>query len=212
MLYFNLLNSQSKLTLFYRNDEKDSLTYNFVINDNSGRFNIFDHRGYSGAEQDLQRQIAGDTARGNKTLYVQAMGGIKTFIRLPDLKPYLNDGRAVINKAELVITPQPGSAGDFPYPEQLTLAKINADNTLAFVPDQFYGASYFGGTYHSTKGEYRFNLAVFIQNILRDESAAGKGLYLAISGASVRGDRLVISGPGAESGNLRLEITYTNLK
>jgi hypothetical protein len=211
MLYFNLLSSQSKLTLYSHNDSTSSQTYSFVINENSGRFNTFEHNGYSGADHGFQQQIAGDTSRGEQTLYLQTMGGIKTYIRFPDIRSLLDSGNVAINKAELIITADPATLEGFTPPTQLTLVKINSDGSLGFLPDQYYGTDYWGGTYNSTTKEYRFNIAKYIQYALTDETYAANGLYLAISGSAVNGNRLVLNGPAKESGNLRLEITYTRL-
>jgi len=211
MLYFNLLSSASKLTLYYHNDEHDSLSYDFLINENSARVNTFDHFGYSGANHDFQMQIAGDTALGEQNLFLQGMCGVKTFLRFPDLKPLLNDGNVVVNKAELIITPNASMLNTYAQPDRLTLSKINADGSLSFLPDQYYGTDYFGGSYNSTTGEYRFNIATYIQYLIRFDEYAGQGLYLALAGSAINGSRLAINGPGKESSNLRLEISYTKL-
>jgi hypothetical protein len=211
MLYFSLLNAQSKLTLYYHNDAHDSLNYTFIINENSARVTTFDHLQYSGADINFQHQIAGDTSLGTGRLYLQSMGGIKTFLRFPEIRKLIDSGNVAVNKAELIITPDLTVQGSLSLPAQLTLVKIDNDGTLGFLPDEYYGASYFGGAYSSITGEYRFNIAAYVQKLLKDGTYAGKGLYLAISGASVKGDRMIFNGPGKESGNLRLEITYTHL-
>jgi hypothetical protein len=211
MLYFNLLSAQSKMTLYYHNDANDSLSYNFVINDNSARINTFEHYGFSGANHDFQMQLAGDTSRGEQTLYLQAMAGTKTYLRFNNLKALLFDGNVVINKAELIITPNASLQGDYTKPAQLTLVMLMNDGTLRFLPDEYYGAAYFGGAYNATTGQYRFNIATYVQYLMKYEDLTGKGLYLAISGASTNGSRLVFNGPGNASSNLSLEITYTKL-
>ncbi len=211
MLYFNLLSTQSKMTLYYHNDANDSLSYSFVINENSARVNTFEHYGFASANHDFQMQLAGDTNRGQQTLYLQAMAGVKTYLRFNNLKSMLNNGNVVINKAELIITPDATLQGTYSEPAQLTLVMINEDGTLSFLPDEYYGSAYFGGTYNSTTGEYRFNIATYVQYLMKYEDYTGKGLYLAVSGASTNGSRLVFNGPGNPSSNLSLEITYTKL-
>lgn len=211
MLYFNLLDAQSKLTLYYHNSEHDSLSYSFAINENSARVNTFDHYGYSGASHDFQMQIAGDTNRGKQNLFLQGMCGVKTFLRFDSLKSLLNNGNVVINKAELVITPTPSLLNSYAQPDQLTLSKINDDGSQSFLPDQYYGTDYFGGKYNATTGEYRFNIATYIQYLIRFDEYAGKGLYLGLSGSAINAGRLAFNGPATSSSNLRLEISYTKL-
>lgn len=211
MVYFNLLNSASKLTLYYHNDTEDSLSYSFIINDNSARINTFEHYGFAAANHDFQQQIAGDTSRGQQTLYLQSMAGAKTFISFKNIRSLLFDGEVVINKAELIISPDANLQGTYTKPAQLTLVMLRDDGTLSFLPDEYYGAAYFGGAYNSTTGQYRFNIATYVQYLMKYEDYAGKGLYLAISGASTNGSRLVFNGPGNANSNLSLEITYTKL-
>ena len=43
ILSFDLLNSLSQVTMYYKNSTSDSLKYNFVINENCARINHFDH-------------------------------------------------------------------------------------------------------------------------------------------------------------------------
>jgi hypothetical protein len=210
ILYLSIMAEPSCLALYYHNDDGDSLNYAFVINENSARVNVFDHYGYSGADHDFQQQIAGDTSRGEQLLYLQAMSGVKTFIRIPSLKEVFPEP-VVINKAELVIPVRSDANDGFVKPAQLTLVKIESDSTLSFLLDELYGSAYFGGTYNSTTKEYRFNIATYIQNCILNSDYRGLGLYLAISGASVKGDRLVINGPANTENNLRLEITYTRI-
>ena len=212
VINFDLLSANSKLTLYYHNDAHDSLAYSFVINENSARVNTFDHYGYSGANHDLQMQIGGDTARGEQNLFVQGMCGLKTFIRIPDLRPLLNNGNVVINKAELVITPTPSLLNSYAQPDQLTLSLINDDGSLSYLPDQYYGTAYFGGTYNTSDGNYRFNIATFIQYLVRNyKDNVGRGLYLGMSGSAINAGRLAFNGPRTGSSNLRLEITYTKI-
>lgn len=212
VINFDLLSANSKLVMYYHNDAYDTLTYNFVINENSARVNTFDHYGYSGASHSLQMQIAGDTVRGEQNLYLQGMCGLKTYIRLPDLRPLLNNGNVVINKAELIITPTPSLLNSYAQPDQLTLSMINEDGSLSYLPDQYYGTAYFGGTYNTSNGDYRFNIATYIQYLVRYfDEYVGKGLYLGLSGSAINAGRLALNGPKTSSSNLRLEITYTKL-
>ncbi len=210
MLYFSLLSVPSSLAIYYHNDDADSLIYGFAINENSARVNTFEHYGYAGANHDFQQQIAGDTVRGNQILYLQAMAGTKTFIRFQGLRSLFQDNSIVVNKAELIV-PVEGDNDGFVKPAQLTLVRINSDSSLSFLPDELYGSAYFGGVYDPARTAYSFNIATYIQNMLINEDYGGVGLYLSISGASVKGDRLVINGPAHPDNNLRLEITYTKI-
>jgi hypothetical protein len=50
ILYFNLPSILSRLTIYYSNDEQDSLRYEYTITSSDARFNKFDHLDYQDAE------------------------------------------------------------------------------------------------------------------------------------------------------------------
>ena len=53
ILYFNLLNSRSKVTIYYN----DTLTYNLVFNQNTGRIGNFYHNYAKSQNQNFRDQI-----------------------------------------------------------------------------------------------------------------------------------------------------------
>ncbi|HOY30881.1 MAG TPA: DUF4270 domain-containing protein [Bacteroidales bacterium] len=216
MLYFNMLSSITKLTLYYHSDD-DTAAYNFVIDSKTARFNTFDHKGFSTADPLFKQQLSGDTLLGDSILYVQAMAGtkIKLWIGYNDivgLNAFLKDtvnGRIAINKATLVVKVDENTITEFAPPEKLILSKINSDGTLSFLADYAYGDAYYGGSYSSTAKEYRFNVAKHIQDAMLDDDFMDYGLYLVVSGAAVKSNRAVIKGNNTSQDNLRLEIIYT---
>ncbi|NNU33537.1 DUF4270 family protein [Mucilaginibacter sp. S1162] len=77
----------------------------------------------------VQTELA-NTTTGRKSFYIQGLGGLRTKISFPYLKNIIKTigGDVVINRAELVVTPMPGSTVPFaPLPKlslyQLDLAK-----------------------------------------------------------------------------------------
>src|SRR5206468_1003854 len=89
ILYFDLLSSQSKLTLYYN----DSLNFDFIIGSGALRVNHFVHD-YTGTP--VNAQLTG-TAIDTDFVYVQAMAGVKTKILLPEIKHLTDSGMIVIN-------------------------------------------------------------------------------------------------------------------
>jgi hypothetical protein len=219
ILYFNFLSSISKLSLYYHNDA-DTAAYNFVIDDKCARYNFFDHKKFTNANNILKQQLAGDTALGDSVLFIQAMAGTKIkiwidFNEIMGLKALLKDtlnGRIAINKAVLVMKVDESTIDDYSPPEKLILSKINSDGTLSFLADYVYGDAYYGGSYSSTTKEYRFNVSKHIQDaLLLGKNFTDYGLYLLVSGAAVKSNRAVIKGNNTSQDNLRLEIIYTKI-
>ncbi len=217
IIYISPTSSLSKLTVYYHNDT-DTSEYKLVINENSARFNTFDHYKYVGASSALRQQISGDTVLGDNSLYLQAMSGTKIRLKFPkavDSTFFDNTplSKVAINKAELVIEVDATTVVDgFDPPSILSLVVINKDGTYSFLPDVAYGESYFGGTYSSTTHEYRFNISKYLQNSLLNGSFNDKGLFIVVSGSAVKGNRAFIKGPLSVEDNMRLEVIYTKLK
>ena len=219
MLYFNMASSLSRIKLYYHNKEIDSTFIYFYVNSLCPRFNSFNHHGYTSADSKLKKQIdKSDTSLGNQILYLQASGGIKTKILFPDLtKSYNISGKdnIAINKAELVIKPDIELSGDtsiYKIPSQLTILRLSSDNTLLIPNDYYVGTTYYGGTYNKTKNEYRFNISLYIQDLLNKKITTDKCLYLLADRYTVNANRVIISGPKQPyPNNIRLEMTYTKL-
>ena len=212
MIYINPTATLSKLILYYHNDNGNS-TYSFPINDNSARYNVFDHYNYSNANTTFKQQLKGDTTLGEQTLYLQTMGGTKVLLKFPEAVKLNDLGNIAINKAELVLKLDETNIDTYLPPEALSMSYIKNDETLSFLPDYtLYGDSYFGGKYNSVTKEYRFNIGKYLQNALVNNSFDDKGVYLTISGAAIGARRLVFFGPQNNSGKLRLEVIYSIIK
>lgn len=210
IIYFNLLLSHSKMTIYYHNDDGE-FNLDFIFDSNCARFNVFNHYGYINAANSLKAQIyKTDTVTGNDLLFLQSMGGIKSKINFPFIKDLQKYKKIIINKAELVVKVDEinynnSSTG---IPDNLLLMRYNDSGTLIFAPDYYLGTDYFGGTYNSDKKEYRFNLSLFTQYLLND-IYKDKNLYMMIEGAAANAQRVVINGAGAANNKTKLEITYT---
>lgn len=211
ILYFDLINALSQITLYYKNDSNDSLKYNFVINDNCARFNSFDHFNYVNTGNNLQQQISGDTLLGDSLLYLQAMSGLKIKLQFPNLKSFFNENNMVLNKAELIIPLENDpSQSKYAIPQKLTLVRINESGQIAYLVDQFEGESHFRGIYDATDNQYTFTITRHLQNIILN-NIEDYGLYLMVSGSSINAGRVLLRGPGRSEKNFKLNITYTKL-
>src|SRR5260221_2250852 len=189
IFYFNLLASQSKLTLYYQNAAADSQSFSFIFTASSARMTHFVHD-YSSLP--IQQQL-NDSTNGDSLVYVQAMAGVKTKIRFPNLKNLLAGGMVAVNKAELEITVAGNSDNRLAVPDKLLVLGIDASGHPVFLPDQFETTGYYGGTYDATTKKYKFNIARYVQNVLTGD-LQDYGLYLAISGGVVQANRTILDG------------------
>jgi hypothetical protein len=206
ILYFNLLDEMSKISVHYHND-KDTATISLPINSNCARFNKYIHYYYIGAASDLLQQFAGDTTSGNDRVFMQAMAGAKVKLRMPYLKNIPENARIAVNEAILIITDdEPGSV--FAPPTQLAMRALDSTGAYIVLPDETIGSSYFGGRYVNKK-EYRFRLTKYVQDRMSNPDAKDNGLMLLIAGSSLSGNRVVLKGPANTTGRMKLVIYYT---
>ncbi len=211
IVYFNLNSTVSSLDLHYSNINYDSLTYSFELGGECARFNHFNHGGYLNANPLLQDQLGAPTPEaamvfGDQTLYLQSLQGININFRLPHLEAWNRNGRVAITRAELVL-PLLETSEQYPEPAKLLLGTYDEDGALVQLVDYNEGTSYFGGTYDSTRAEYRFRITRHLQQVLNG-TQENEELVLLVSSRSVQGNRAIIAGPGRVSDAMRLEIIY----
>jgi len=203
ILYFDMNASLSTLTIFYRNNAGTEKSYSFLINSESKKFNHFEHN-YTNTE--IDKQLNG-LSHDSTLTYVQAMGGVKTKLMIPNLKNLSSDGKIIINKAELVFNVS-DVGNNLAVIEKLALTGINAQGGATFLIDFFEGADYFGGKYDATKKTYTFNIARHLQDLVNSDKT-DYGMYLVATSSSVLANRSVINSFKHPSKNIKLNITYS---
>jgi len=110
----------------------------------------------------------------NSLSYVQGLYGVYTTISIPGLEAIKNDPkrtRSAVNKAQLIVPVDLINYADTIAP-RLLMRYVNDKDEKEMVPDYSVvsesGSSYFGGFFDEEKQEYRFNIASFVQNYLKD--------------------------------------------
>lgn len=208
IVFFNLLETYSRLTIYYSNTESDSLEYHFNINTESARFNNYTHN-YDLADPDFLAQMQGDTLLGKERLYLQSMGGVTTKIMFPNFSDWKKEEIA-LNEANLIFT-NLNQESEFEPPSNLVLFRINSEGNNEFLQDQFEGEDYFGGEYDEATGTYTFRITQHLQKVLGSDTLTNN-LLLSISGASLLPNRVVLAGYDTTLQNrLRLQLIYTKL-
>ncbi|MDD3280481.1 MAG: DUF4270 domain-containing protein [Bacteroidales bacterium] len=214
MVYVDMLDAWSCLTLYYHNKEKKGLKHSFIIKEAAARFTSINHFDYGDAHTSLKKQILDkDYTEVEEKLYVQASGGVKTLLRFPHLKAMFENQKVVINKAELVITRSDDDYSVFFQPPALDMyyKKDSMASTSYYLPDFLIGSDYFGGTYNTNKQEYRFRITQYVQNLIMGDTE-DYPLHLVVKGAATKANRMVFYGINPTNDNerrLRLEITYS---
>jgi len=203
----------SGIQLYYK-DNGVAKRFSFIVKaPETVRFSVYHHDYENGEPNFVNQVIHKNTLLGEKKLYVQSLGGVKTKIEFPHLKA-LKNKKILINKAELVITNIGEDLHLYPSPTRLGIQGVNRKGDVVFLPDQYVDVAYFGGSYNSTTKEYRFRITRYVQNlILKDDFKPY--IYLVATGAAANANRLLFSGTKFTDGyfnkaqQLRLELYYT---
>jgi len=206
--YTDLLSSNSKISLYYRDTsglstEHDTLQFDFNLNSNCARFHnvTIDHN-----SSPIGDQLA-DSTLGQETFYVQSLGGAKGKIHFPFLD-YINDSSYIINKAELILPFQFYFLDAYLPSTVLYLTSENENGDDSFLPD-FYESDH-GGVADLNNHYYKFNITRYVNEIV-----AGKSLNLPLtiitSGSGITANRVILNGNNtSKKDKPRLILTYSN--
>jgi len=206
ILYFDLLNERSNVTIFYN----DSMEFVFSINANSARIGKFQHDYSLSSDQTFKEQIINnDTTFGSEALYIQGLAGIKTIVKFPEIANWSDENGFAINEARLIIPTQP-DATDFDPPESLILLEQTENGSIAIMNDFNLGENYFGGTYDSTHAIYEFRISLHIQSLINGNP--DYGLVIFPTSKVVRANEVKLYGfdPSQEQ-SMKLRIIYTDI-
>ena len=212
LVNFDLFSNRTVLQLYYRNDEEDSLRFEYPISVVTQYVSKYDHNFEDGSAEFAQQVVQGDTALGSNKFYVQGLAGVASVIKFPNMSAWRDLGAIAFNEAKLVL---PGNSADTLYepPIKLALAAIEDDGTYGYIPDDSGSDLYFGGEYKASTRTYTFRVTRYLQSLIDDPTIGNNGLYLIVRGGSIYPNRFVFNGhePESDTTKLHLEITYTDL-
>ena len=216
ILSLNLTNNSYTLLQLYYHDAatpEKAMRYNYYVTSSDTYFNHFDHDYQQGSLEFVQQLLEGHEELGQERIYVQTMGGVKTFIQFPNLDHWadsLENCYIVVNEAKLVLSATPQLVDSiFKAPSTLSLLGFNADSTTYLLPDYYEGTSYFGGTYDATHNLVTFRISEYVQDMIMKKKE-NAGLSFGINGSAYNAQRLVVNGPEAINGEkMKLEVTYS---
>ena len=233
--FLDFAGSKSYLQLVYKKTNSssgiDTVSRNFPITTaTSGQIvtaNI--KHDYTGTP--IKTQLDNPASQYNVT-YLQALAGLKTKISFPNLKNFTAVyGKAVINKAELIVDLSSGTFGyPFNAPQRLSLYRWDIAEQPVNVPDHDQSSSsytgdaravsdaVFGGYYDALNNRYVFNVSAYIQDLI-DNKKVDYGTFLAptsltefeVLPSASSAARAVIGTFGNTTNRLRLNIYYTKI-
>jgi hypothetical protein len=121
----------------------------------------------------------------NNVIYLQGLAGLRAKISFPYLKNLISTigSNIAINRAELVITPLPGSTIPLSAEPKLTMYRYDIARTPIELQDassdpRSGGIGVFGGYYNRAKNEYHFIITGYIEDLMNGYSV-DYGTYLA---------------------------------
>lgn len=201
---FNINSAMSTVTIYYN----DTSSYDFTINTDGVKYSRFAHN-YTGT--DVEAHINQLPTRDTTITYVSTMAGVKTKLEIPNIKNIIQDGNVLINKAELVLTIEGGTEGNFDEAlSSISLTGIDANGDAIFLPDFFEGLDYYGGNRDATARTYTFNISRHINDLIYS-TTTDYGMYLIAKSASITSNRSVIGSGKNLISKMRLNITYSKL-
>ncbi len=166
LLVFNPLSDQFFIRVFYHTQAKAGLNYDFVINNNSARYNRYFHDP-STADPDKKINHVNDNVT-DTIACAQSLYGDYTLIKLTGLDGLKTLMPISINKARITFTTflDGVTYKSTTVPSRIYL-KYNSGDTAKFnVPDYTISVSFFDGSFNSTTSTYSFNIAAFVQQYL----------------------------------------------
>ncbi|MBT3209169.1 MAG: DUF4270 domain-containing protein [Bacteroidetes bacterium] len=214
IVYFDLLSSVSKITLYYSNDtsilDGDTLSFDFLLNEYCARFNIYDHQFQN---TNISQYLNVEDA---DHIYLQSMGGLKAELQFPFADTWLETvaetEQVAIAKAELVFSIKENTTNKFSPPEKLILELIDRNEGFDAPSDYYIDSNvenyYFNGYIDSTDYTYSINITQYFQDLI-DQNIENKGLFLLPSKSKVSANRVILNNSG--NNKILLKLTYTKL-
>lgn len=175
----------------------------------------------------VQTELA-NTTTGRKTFYIQGLGGLRSKISFPYIKNIIKTigGDVVVNRAELVVTPMPGSTVPFAPLPKLSLYRLDLAKQRQYLQDaspadiRSFGQTAPGGFYNQQQQQYHFVITGYIQDLMSGKSQ-DYGTYIGTSvltqqptinpTAEVDGRTLAVGFDTTSPYRIKLNLFYTKV-
>jgi hypothetical protein len=216
MIYLNMNDVNTKLSVFYKNSTDDSLIAKMTFDQYASAHANYFTRNYNGSQ--ASRFINTNNPNGDSILFLNAAPGLFTKITIPGLE---NFPKYLINKVELVVTEVTEGPTDrndiFIPPTSLSLRQYtNGDTTKIPVDYNIGGAAFLGGTRQVVTNfggiqvsQYTFNLANTVQRMIKKLDPNNGFRLEAYSPLYMDVNRVKAGGSNLSQYNIKLRIIYT---
>ena len=207
LYYINLLNSFSRIRLFYRDtsgvsSEHDTLDFDFNINSNCAYFHKVIHD-YSGTQIE---NVVNQPDLGQNQFFVQTLGGINGRITIPSFDSLIAKP-VIINKAEIILPFEDYPYDDYPSPTSLFISRKNIEGEYEFLPDLFEGS--LGGNFNVVDKNYTFNITRHLNEVVA-EKAINDTIKIFPNGNGITANRVVLNGMNSsKKDKAKVVISYT---
>ncbi len=211
IVYFALPSDNSKYSqvfIHYHNVSDTIKQTTLTLGGN--RFYNYNHHNYNDATQDLRDQLAGNTALGNQTLYLQGTAGTRVKLQIPNLQKWTNK-QLMINDAQLIITNVDTTTSLYTTPPHLSLYLADSTTntpTSNLLPDYAISSSFIDGYYNSSNKTYRFHIPRYMQQVLIGKKD-NYGIFITVSNEGLLASRVVLNGKDATSRKMKLLVKYS---
>lgn len=211
--YFKLNSDVSHLNIHYHSGGNPGILKLPMGTTSNRRINIFTHD-YTAASANpaFLSKLADttDTISSDK-LYIQSMEGTRVKVKMPYLKSYLDSGKIIINKAELVIPVDiTQDIQMYALPGNIMTYTLDSDGKVRLMDDIYY--VYYDSYYNPTTQEYKIVFTQYLQQVINYPNA-NLDFYIDIPVLSKATDayRLVINSVQHATKPLKLNLTYTRI-
>lgn len=218
VIMLNGTEPMGKIDVYYRATNGSTVDTNMVSISSSAHAAEVKHV-YSAA---VQTEL-NNTTRTRNTLYIQGLAGLRAKISFPYLKKLLADmgSDIVINRAELVVTPDPASLVPFRPVSRLNMYKYDLANqrTVILTDQRYLSDVIFGGFYSTVKKNYNFTITPYIEDLMRGKivdngtfiGATDPGSQSTITSSGIATRTFAIGSDVTSPYRIKLNIIYTKL-
>lgn len=225
MMYFDMASTISGVSVYYHNNEADSLNVRFPFT--GVKTNRFTHN-YPSEAAVTAYLNSPNTTIGDPITYVQGLGGLRTIVKIPTIE---NLEDVSINNAELTVYVSGGSSSQFPYPPKLYLSQLDSSGhnfyylqlysyeIYSSIVDDVLGTNEIGGVPTMVTDRFgtpalvcKYNITRHIQEII-EGSVTNYGFALSCFPGNRLANSLTLAGSNCLRFTNRpyLTITYTTI-
>lgn len=211
--YFDVKSQQSKITLYYKTDNTDTVNNTFLMYFAyySKVFNVF----RSSYDSYPPSSGLNDPLYQDTVLFSTSMAGLDIRILFPNLEKWRDLAPVSIVKAELTIGIEDKlfEWDDYTkYPERFILYSVNDQNNYDILYDYRINSEMFGGYYNKDEKAYKINISYFLQSFL-DKKIEKSEFALITLNNNFTANRVLLKSPFAEgAGRMKLRVIYTETR